>query len=47
MAGLVQEKGGTGQNWYLNYQNAEGREVLSVVIDARTGNVKNVFHSGK
>ncbi len=46
-AGLVQEKGGTGQNWYLNYQNAEGREVLSVVIDARTGNVKNVFHSGK
>ena len=47
MAGLVQMKGTGGQLWYLNYQNAEGKEVLSVVIDAKTGAVKNVFPSGK
>src|ERR1700730_16396695 len=34
MAGLVPERRGkgNGENWYLNYQNPEGREVLSVVI---------------
>lgn len=47
MAGLVQMKGTNGQLWYLNYQNAEGKEALSVVIDAKTGAVKNVFHTGK
>jgi hypothetical protein len=47
MAGLVQMKGTGGQLWYLNYQSAEGKEVVSVVIDAKTGAVKNVFHSGK
>ncbi len=30
-----------------NYEDAAGKEVLSVVIDARTGAVKNVFHTGK
>ncbi len=48
MAGLVPERRKDGsESWYLNYQNADGREVLSVVIDARTGAVKNVFHTGK
>jgi hypothetical protein len=48
MAGLVPERRKDGaESWYLNYQNAEGKEVLSVVIDARTGAVKNVFHTGK
>ncbi len=47
MAGLVQNRAGGQTLWYLNYQNAAGREVLSVVIDARTGKVRNVFHSGK
>jgi hypothetical protein len=48
MAGLVPErrKGGS-ESWYLNYQNADGKDVLSVVIDARTGAVKNVFQTGK
>jgi hypothetical protein len=43
-AGLAQGTGGKPL-WYLNYQNAQGREVLSVVIDAKTGKVQNVFHS--
>ncbi|MEX0878738.1 MAG: hypothetical protein WEF99_07560 [Thermoanaerobaculia bacterium] len=49
MAGLVPARGGrgSGENWYLNYQNAEGREVLSVVLDARTGAVTDVFHTEK
>jgi hypothetical protein len=48
MAGLVPERRKDGtESWYLNYQDAGGREVLSVVIDARTGAVKNVFHTGK
>jgi hypothetical protein len=48
MAGLVPEKRKDGaESWYLNYENADGREVLSVVIDARTGAVKNVFQTGK
>ena len=48
MAGLVPERRKDGaESWYLNYQNADGKEVLSVVIDARTGAVKNVFHTGK
>jgi hypothetical protein len=48
MAGLVPERRKDGaESWYLNYQNADGREVLSVVIDARTGTVKNVFHTGR
>ena len=48
MAGLVPERRKDGsESWYLNYLNADGKEVLSVVIDARTGAVKNVFHTGK
>lgn len=48
MAGLVPERRKDGsESWYLNYEDAGGREVLSVVIDARTGAVKNVFHRGK
>ena len=48
MAGLVPERRKDGsESWYLNYQNSDGREVLSVVIDARTGAVKNVFQTGK
>jgi hypothetical protein len=48
MAGLVPERRKDGsESWYLNYQDSGGNEVLSVVIDARTGAVKNVFHSGK
>ncbi len=48
MAGLVPERRqDASESWYLNYEDASGREVLSVVIDARTGAVKNVFHTGK
>jgi hypothetical protein len=48
MAGLVPERRKDAtESWYLNYQDAGGREVLSVVIDARTGAVRNVFHNGK
>ncbi len=48
MAGLVPERRQDGsESWYLNYEDASGKEVLSVVIDARTGAVKNVFHTGK
>ena len=48
MAGLVPERRKDGaESWYLNYEDADGREVLSVVIDARTGAVRNVFHTGK
>jgi hypothetical protein len=32
-------------NWHFNYADAKGKEVLSVVFDARTGKVTNVFHS--
>ncbi len=46
MAGLEQETSGRPL-WYLNYQDAQGREVLSVVLDAQTGKVHNVFHSKK
>ncbi|HEY1252054.1 MAG TPA: hypothetical protein VGH97_12770 [Thermoanaerobaculia bacterium] len=47
-AGLVPERRKDGtESWYLNYEDAGGREVLSVVIDARTGAVRNVFHTGK
>ncbi|HMF10578.1 MAG TPA: hypothetical protein VKJ00_15690 [Thermoanaerobaculia bacterium] len=47
MAGLEQNRPGGDTDWYLNYQNAAGKEVLSVVIDARTGKVRNVFPAGK
>jgi hypothetical protein len=47
MAGLVQNRPGGDTDWYLNYQDAAGKEVLSVVIDARTGKVSNVFPAGK
>lgn len=48
MAGLVPERRqDASESWYLNYEDAAGKEVLSVVIDARTGAVKNVFHTGK
>lgn len=43
MAGLEQGTNGRPQ-WILNYQNAQGKEVLSVIIDAATGKVANVFH---
>jgi hypothetical protein len=48
MAGLVPAKGGrgSGESWFLNYQDAEGRDILSVVIDARTGAVIEVVHPG-
>ena len=42
MAGLEQGTNGRPQ-WILNYQNAQGKEVLSVIIDAQTGKVANVF----
>jgi hypothetical protein len=44
LAGLSQGTAGRPL-WYLNYQNAQGREVLSVVIDAPSGKVQNVFQS--
>jgi hypothetical protein len=44
MAGLDQGTSGVPE-WHLNYANAQGKEVLSVVFDARTGKVSNVFHS--
>ena len=48
MAGLVPERRKDGsESWYLNYQDASDKELLSVVIDARTGAVKNVFQQGK
>ena len=48
MAGLVPERRKDGfESWYLNYEDAAGREVLSVVIDARSGAVKNVFRKEK
>ncbi|HKD11428.1 MAG TPA: hypothetical protein VKE50_05105 [Thermoanaerobaculia bacterium] len=47
MAGLSQNRPGGDTDWYLNYQNAAGKEVLSVVINARTGKVTNVFPAGK
>jgi hypothetical protein len=46
MAGLEQETSGRPA-WYFNYENAQGREVLSVVIDAQTGKVQNVFDGKK
>jgi len=46
MAGLSQGTSGRPQ-WYLNYENAQGKEVLSVVFDAATGKVTNVFQRGK
>jgi hypothetical protein len=49
MAGLVPGRRGekNAESWYLNYQGADGRELLSVIIDARTGAVKDVNHPGK
>ena len=47
MAGLNQNRPGGLTLWYLNYEGANGKQVLSVVIDAKTGNVKNVFPSEK
>jgi hypothetical protein len=42
-AGLEQGTSGAPE-WILNYQNAQGREVLTVLIDAKSGKVKKVFH---
>jgi hypothetical protein len=42
MAGLEQGTNGRPQ-WILNYQNAKGKEVLSVIIDATNGTVVHVF----
>jgi len=47
MAGLVQNKSGGLSLWYLNYAGADGKQTLSVVIDAKTGKVKNVFPAEK
>jgi len=47
MAGLVQNKPGGLSLWYLNYEGANGKQTLSVVIDAKTGQVTNVFPAGK
>ena len=43
MAGLEQGTNGLPQ-WILNYQNAQGKEVLSVIIDAKSGKVQKAFH---
>ncbi|HEY6931229.1 MAG TPA: hypothetical protein VJA66_16270 [Thermoanaerobaculia bacterium] len=43
MAGLEQGTNGLPE-WILNYQNAQGKEVLSVIIDAKSGKVQHVFH---
>ena len=42
-AGLVQNRPGGLSLWYLNYSGADGKQTLSVVINAKTGEVKNVF----
>ena len=42
-AGLEQGTSGAPE-WIFNYQNAQGREVLSVLIDAKSGKTKKVFH---
>lgn len=46
-AGLNQNRPGGLTLWYLNYEGADGEQTLSVVIDAKTGLVKNVFPAGK
>ena len=43
MAGLVQNRPGGLSLWYLNYSGPDGKQTLSVVINAKTGEVKNVF----
>lgn len=45
-AGLSQNRPGLSL-WYLNYAGADGKQTLSVVINAKTGEVKNVFPAGK
>jgi len=47
MAGLNQNRPGGLTLWYLNYEGADGKQALSVVIDAKTGEVKNVFPAGQ
>ncbi len=47
MAGLNQNKPGGLSLWYLNYEGADGKQTLSVVINAKTGEVTNVFPAGK
>ena len=42
-AGLVQNKPGGLSLWYLNYEGADGKQTLGVVINAKTGEVTNVF----
>lgn len=42
-AGLVQNKPGGLSLWYLNYEGPDGKQTLSVVINAKTGEVTNVF----
>lgn len=32
-----------GTLWYINYEDANYKQGLSVVIDAKSGKVKNVF----
>ena len=43
MAGLSQNRPGGLTLWYLNYEGPDGKQTLSVVINAKTGEVKNVF----
>jgi hypothetical protein len=47
MAGLNQNRPGGLTLWYLNYEGPDGKETLSVVINAKTGEVTNVFPAGK
>jgi hypothetical protein len=42
-AGLNQNRPGGLTLWYLNYEGPDGKQTLSVVINAKTGEVKNVF----
>jgi hypothetical protein len=46
MAGLNQNRPGGLTLWYLNYEGADGKQTLSVVIDAKTGEVTNVSRPG-
>jgi len=46
MAGLNQNRPGL-TFWYFNYEGADGKHTLTVVINAKTGAVKNVFPAEK
>ena len=46
-AGLNQNRPGGLTLWYRNYEGPDGKQTLSVVINAKTGEVKNVFPAEK